>query len=457
MKLFDLQGKGTNFIAEILAGITAFLTMTYLLVDCPAIMADSGSVEQAVAYIAVCLTCFFGCVIMTFIANQPMIVGPSIGMTVFFTSSLMGELGYSYPQALVITLLGGLIFLILSITGLAGKIHAAIPGSLTHGVSGGIGIYIALLGFKNAGLLAVDEAGAWTLVNFSVKDIRLFTTLVMLAGLLLIGIFKKFGFHFAPLLGILSSGILYYIGGTQLDFFSWDSVKPHLGAINENFVPWASAALFKNLSVGVFKLFFDMKYDLKTALALVVTILVCALFNTMEASSVIFMTARNSGRLDDGGNFGDFKKCLLANSISSVSGSFLGSPMISVAPQSGIATAVDGKTGLATLTAGFLFLLALLFAPVASIVPSVVTACAMIYLGIILIGAVKDIDFGNIGESVPALIALIVIPFTSSIIDGLAVAFIAHTLINLVMFQFKSIKLFEFIITPLLALGYILI
>lgn len=462
MKIFDLQGKGTNFVAEILAGITTFVTMSYLLVECPAVLA-SGGVEQSSAYLSVCLACFIGSMLMGFIANQPFVVGPSLGMTVFFSSTLLTELHYTYTQALLITLFAGFIVLLFTLIGFQNAIFNAIPKSLKNGISAGLGIYMALVGFKNAGFLSADSNGQWSLINFSNINKQLWAVGLMFFGIVLIGLFKKFHFRLTTMLALLASGFVYYLGTVVLktanlkDLSLRDLIPiPHLGSFNgDAYALWGRKILFKNLSDGFASLFFSNSTTWKTVLAILLTVVVCSLFNSVESNGVIYVTARN--QLDENGHFGNLKKTMLASSISSSVSSCLGSPLLSVAPESSAGMAAEGKTGLTAVTAALLFLLASMFPAVSTLIPAVVTSCVMVFLGVTMLGAAKDIDFGDIAEGVPAIIAMILIPFTSSVIDGIAVGLIVHMALNLLTFKFKSVKIIEVAVALIFAASYFLI
>ena len=462
MKVFDLQGKGTNFVAEILAGITTFITMSYLLIECPAILA-SGGVDQGSAYLSVCLACFVGSLLTGFIANQPFVVGPSLGMTVFFSSTLLTELDYTYTQALLITLLAGLIVLLFTLIGFQNAIFNAIPKSLKNGIAAGLGLYMAMVGFKNAGFLSADSNGQWSLINFSSDNSPLWAVGLMFLGIVLIGLFKKFHFRLTTMLTLLASGLVYYLGTvvqktSNLSNLSLRALIPNvnLGSFNSQaYSLWGRNVLFKNLSDGFASLFFSNSTTLKTVLAVFLTVAVCSLFNSVESNGVIYVTARS--QLDENGHFGSLKKTMLASSVSSAVSSCLGSPLLSVAPESSAGMAAEGKTGLTAVTAALLFLLASMFPSVSTLIPSVVTSCVMVFLGITMLGAAKDIDFGDIAEGVPAIIAMTLIPFTSSVIDGIAVGLIIHMALNLLTFKFKSVKIIEVIVAVFFAASYFLI
>ena len=454
MNPFKLQDKNTNFLAEMIAGTTTFITMSYLLVQCPKLLAESG-VSEASAYLAVCIAAAAGCLAVGLLANQPFVLAPSLGMTVFFTSTLIVQMKYTYSQALALTLIGSLLYLVLTLTGGEKLIYGAIPMGVRRGVSTGLGIYIALIGFKNAGIITYASGGLWRLVDFSEPSKQLFTSVVMLSGILAAVFLQKTRVPFPNLFGILFSGVVYYILGMRHGYADLTDLSPDLGSVNgSQIASWASECLFKNCTTGLSGLFLGIRFDLKTFLSLFFVIVICALFNAAETSGVVYTTARSAGTLDDGGNFGELQKVSFANALSSIAASCFGAPMVTVTPESGAGTSVGGKTGLTAVTAGIFFLLAALFTPLVNVVPPVVTACALVLLGVSMMAAAKDIDFGESTEAIPALLAVMTITFTSSIIDGIAIGLIAHIALIAVSLKFQSLKIMELILCALFCIAY---
>ncbi len=453
MKLFDLQGNNTNIISEILAGITSFITMSYLLVQCPAILAGNN-VTASTAYIGMCIACFIGCLAMSLWAKQQFVIGPSVGLTAYFAAGLMTDMKYDYATALTVTFFAGVIYLVLSMAGVGGTLYSSLSGSMKNGISAGLGLYIAMIGLRNSGFLIGGDNGNWKVANLSVYDLKFFTVMVMFAGLIFIGILKRMNLPFPPLFGMIFSAILYYGGGKLLNIVDLSTLRPDFGGFNSNFGKWYSEAFLKNLTDGMIGLFSGMKADWKMILTLVITVLVCSLFNLTESEGVVYAIAKNHGKLDDNGNFGALKNTLASNAASSTLGTLFGCPMVSVAPESVSGICAQGKSGLTAVTAGVLFLLAAFFAPIATYIPSVVTACVMVYIGFTMLGAVKDIDCSDIGEGVPALLTIILIPLTSSIIEGIALGMVFHIIVNIFIFKLKAIKPFELIVALLFGMHY---
>ena len=456
MKVFDLQGNNTNFVSEILAGITSFVTMSYLLVQCPA-MLGGKSVATSTIYIGMCIACFIGCFFMGLWAKQPFVVGPSIGLTAYFSATLMTDLKYDYTEALAIAFFAGLIYVALALGGLGNMIFSALSGSMKNGISAGLGLYIAMIGLKNSGFLTGGEGGNWKIAEMSTYNLEFFTIMIMFAGLVFIGIFQRMGMPFPPLFGILASGALYYGGGKLLHLVDFSSLKPDFKGINDNFGTWYNEGFLRNLTHGMGGIFSGMRLDVKMILTLVITILVCTMFNATESAGVVYAIAKNHGKFDEHGNFGGLKNTIASNSAASAIGTLFGSPMVSVAPESTAGICAQGKSGLTAVTAGILFLLAAFFVPIITYIPATLTACVMVYIGFTMLGAVKEIDCGDIGEGVPALLTIVLITLTSSIIDGIAIGIIMHIVVNICLLKFKAIKPIEFVIAFLFGLHYFFI
>ncbi len=453
VNIFKLQEKNTNFLAEMIAGMTTFVTMSYLLVQCPKLLAEGG-VSEASAYLAICIASGISCIALGILSNQPFALAPSVGMTVFFSSTLVSEMGYSYAQALAITLMGSMIFLLLSLAGLQNALYGAIPKSVKNGVSAGLGIYIALIGLKNAGLFGSVSKGLWKLPDFSEFNETVFSVIVMVSGVLLTVLFKKFRIPVPVLLGIFSSGMIYYVLGVRKGYASPIDLSADTSGASDKLAKWAAESLAKDVTHGLAGVFKDFKFDLKTVFMLLLVVLVCAIFNSVESTGVIYATARNGGMLDGDGNFGDLKNTMFANAISSMVSSLCGAPMMTVAAESGAGMLVGGKTGLTAVTTGVFFLLAALFTPFVEIIPPVVTACAMVLLGMSMVSGAKDIDFGEYTEGLPAFVTIMIITFTSSVLDGIAIGIITHIATSLVSVKFKSLKLMEVALCALMVAAY---
>ncbi len=454
MKVFDLQGNNTNFITEVLAGFTSFFTVSYLLTVCPAIIGGRGVTTETI-YIGMCIACFLGCVIMGVWSKQPFIVAPSVGMTVYFSSALMTDMSLSYHEAMVITTVSGLFLILLTFTGIGSSVFNTLSGSMKNGISAGIGLYIAMVGLQNAGILVKSRTGIWQIGEMSYRKADVFPLIVLFVGLIVIGWCKRIGMPSPPFVGIAVSCLLVFTGGHIPKVRDLLSIRIRLGEFNPNFGTWYREGLLKNFTIGIGKLIGNTDHTLKAVLILLVSTLVCAVFNMTDSVGVTYAIAKNHGKFDDNGNFGGLKNTLRASSVSSFAGTMFGCPTLSIAPESVAGICTQGKSGLTAVIAGLLFLLASFFVPVANYIPPALTACVMIYIGFTMLGAVKEIDCGDIGEGIPALLTILLIPVTSSIVDGIALGILFHVLINLCIFKLKAIKPIEIAVAIFFGLNYL--
>ena len=454
MKLFDLQGNNTNFITEALAGFTSFFTVSYVLAVCPGLISGNGATTETV-YIGMCIACFLGCVIMGIWSKQPFIVAPSIGMTVYFSSALMTEMHLTYHEAMVVATISGLIFIALCFAGIGSSVFNTLSGSMKNGISAGIGLYIAMIGLQNAGILVRDKSNTWMIGELSYRKTDVFPIIVLFVGLIVIGICKRIGMPSPPFFGIMVSCLLVFTGGHIPHLRHLLSIRIRLGKLNPNFGTWYNEGLLRNITKGIMSLIKRPDITLKTALILLITAIVCAVFNMTDSVGVNYAIAKNHGKFDDKGNFGALKNTLMASSVSSFAGTMFGCPTLSIAPESVAGICTQGKSGMTSVTAGLLFLLAAFFVPVANYIPPALTACVMIYIGFTMLGAVKEIDCGDIGEGIPALLTILLIPVTSSIVDGIAFGILFHVLINACTFKFKAIKPIEVVVAFFFGLNYL--
>ena len=454
MKLFDLQGNGTNFITEVLAGFTSFFTVSYILTVCPALIGGRGVTTETV-YIGMCLACFVGCLIMGLWSNQPFLVVPSVGMTVYFSSALMTDLKLSYHEAMLIATVSGMFFIVLSFAGISGTVFNTLSGSMKNGISAGIGLYIAMVGLQNVGILVKDKSSIWMIGELSYKKTDIFPLIVFLIGLLVLGWCKKIGMPSPPFFAIAASCALVFTGGHIPKLRDLLSIRIRLGEFNPNYGTWYKEGLLKNLTIGIGSLKNRPDMTLKAALILLVTAVVCSVFNMTDTVGVTYAIAKNHGKLDGDGNFGALKNTLMASSVSSTFGTMFGCPTLSVAPESVAGICAQGKSGLTAATAGVLFLLASFFVPVANYIPPSLTASVMVYIGFTMLAAVKEIDCGDIGEGIPSLLTILLIPVTSSIVDGIALGMLLHVLINLCMMKVKAVNPIEIAIVIFFGANYL--
>lgn len=409
-RLFRLKDHCTTPAREMLAGFTAFLTLSYIIFVNPNILQAAGMNFEAV-FVATCLAGALGSLLMAFLANYPLAVAPGMAVNVYFTYVIVQKAGYSWETALGAVFLTGIIFLIITITPIRQWVIAAIPKNLVYALSAGIGIFIALLALKSAGLIDM-EPNAW----IHVGHIESLSSALFVVGLLLIVILDYFKILGALLISILVTTVLgFFLGlGHFYGIFSPPpSLKPTLGALQfQGLFHWHSLDVLFTLFLVVF---FDGTGTLLGLLHL----------PEMKAE------AANTKRLS---------RALLADSIVTIIGSWLGTASTSPFTESAAGIRMGGRTGLTALTIAFLFLIALFFAPLAKTIPIYAVTPALLYVGLSMTKNLLRIDWRNFSESLSALVTIIMIPISFSIASGLGLGILIYLLMKLITGKIKELN-----------------
>lgn len=399
-RTFGLAAHGTNVRTEVIAGFTTFLTMAYIIFVNPDILSAAGMPKEAV-FVATCLAAALGSAIMGLYANYPIALAPGMGLNAYFAFAVVGGMGFSWQQALGAVFISGILFIIVSLFRLREWIVNAIPRSLKFAISAGIGLFLAIIGLKNAGLIAAHPA---TLVTLG--DIHQPGVLLAVAGFLLIVALEQRKVPGAIIIGILA----VTIASALLGFSRIDGIVA---------APPSLAPVF-------------MRMDVAGALekGLLVVILTFFMVELFDASGTLVGVAHRAGLLDKDGKLPRLKKALLADSTAIVAGAGLGTSSTTAYIESAAGTAVGGRTGLTAVVVALLFLAALVFAPLAGAVPAYATAPALVYVAILMARGLAEIDWGDLTETSPAVITAITMPFTFSIAHGIAFGFIAYTVLK---------------------------
>ncbi len=447
-KLFRLKENGTNVRTEVVAGVTTFMTMAYILAVNPSILSASGMDAQAVL-IATALASFIGTMCMALLANYPFALAPGLGLNAYFAYTVCGSMGYSWQIALFAVFVEGLIFIVLSLTKVREAIFNAIPLQLKKGVSVGIGLFVAFIGLQNAGIVVNNDSTLVSIVDFTadfhtsgisalLAVIGIFIIAVLyvkqVKGAILIGIFATW------ILGILCQLTGLYVVTPDAGYYSlipaWSSFN--LGAISSIFGQCFKAD-FSSLRV------FDF-------VAIVCAFLFVDIFDTI---GTLIGCATKADMLDKDGKLPRIKEALLADAIATTAGAVLGTSTTTTFVESSAGVAEGGRTGLSSVVTGFLFLLAVFLSPIFITIPSFATAPALLFVGFLMISAVTEIDFNDYTEAVPAYLALIVMPLTYSISEGIAAGVISYVVINLVSGKVKKITPLMYVLAVLFICKFI--
>lgn len=433
-KLFKLKEHNTTVKTEIIAGVTTFFAMAYIIFVNPGFLSEAGMDFNAVM-MATCLAAALGTLLTAFLANVPFAQAPGMGLNAFFTYSVCFSMGYTWQNALAIVLLSGTIFFFISISPLRSKIIEAIPASLKSAISAGIGLFIALIGMLNVGIVTA---------NNNLLDLGAITggpALVALIGLVITAVLMAYKVKGALFLGIIITTIVGIPFGVttfpeSITFSGFSTLAPVFGKVfTEGF----------NGLLG---------HGVLALLTAIITFAICDCFDTV---GTLIGTAKAAKMLDENGNLPTGDKALIADAVATMAGAVLGTSTVTTFVESSTGISEGGRTGLTSFTVGILFVLAaFFFGPIAGIIPSAATAPALIIVGVLMLGNAADIDWKDIEVAVPCFLTIAIMPFAYAISDGIGFGFISYTLIKLARGKAKEVPVFLYVISILFIAQYIL-
>ncbi len=447
---FHLKENKTDVRTEIMAGITTFMTMAYILAVNPSILSATGMDGSAIL-IATALASFVGCLAMALMANYPFALAPGMGLNAYFAYTVVLGMGYSWQIALLAVFVEGLIFIVLSLTNVREAIFNSIPATLKLAVSGGIGLFIAFIGLQNAKLIVNSDSTLLTYQTFKGETFHSvgMGAILALLGVLITGILlvKKvkggilFGILITWVLGILSELVGLYVPNPDAGMYS---------VIPTSFVSFDFSAI--GLTFGqVFKADFGAIRVLEF-----ITVIFAFLFvDIFDTLGTLIGVATKADMLDKDGKLPRIKGALMADAVATTAGAVLGTSTTTTYVESASGVTEGGRTGLTAITTGILFLLAAVFSPLFLTIPSFATAPALIIVGFYMIANVVKINFEDPSEGIPAFLAIAAMPLAYSISEGIAIGVISYTLLNLVTGRSKKINWLMYVLTVLFILKYI--
>lgn len=457
-KLFQLKQNNTNVKTEVLAGITTFMTMAYILAVNPNIMADAGMDKQGVL-IATALASFAGCLFMALFSNYPFALAPGMGLNAYFAYTVClpkedGGLGFSWKLALFAVFCEGIIFIILSLVRVREAIFHAIPETLKSAISVGIGLYIALIGCINAKIVVKSDSTLITYQQFD-SDFHTvgITALLAIIGVILMAILLVYKVKGGILVGMLiiwGVGMICEVTGLYVP----DAAEGFY-SLFPDFSSGIGFDGFKNIVGQAFQVDFK-NVDILNFVIVLFALLFVDLFNTL---GTFIGVASKADMMDENGNMKGMKGALLADAMATSVGAVFGASTTTTYVESAAGVTEGGRTGLTTIVTGFLFLISILLSPVFLAIPSFATAPALIIVGFYMIGNVVSIPFDDMIEGIPAFLAIIAMPFAYSIAEGIAVGVISYTILVTVSGKRKEKKLSSlmYILSVLFILKYILL
>ena len=427
-KLFGFDPAKTTVRTEIVAGVTTFLTMSYILAVNPAMFGELDGMPIGSVFTSTALAAIVGCLAMAFIGKLPFGLAPGMGLNAFFVYSVCMGMGYSWQFALTAVLIEGLIFIVLTLTNVREAIVDAIPMSLRNAIGAGIGLFIAFIGLKSAGVVVVDGA---TLV--ALGDITSGSALLAFIGLIITGFLYARNVPGAILLGIFITMLI----GIPLGVTEFKGVVSVPESISPIFCKFEFDKIFSvDMLVVVFTFFFIDMFDTVGTLVGVCT---------------------KAKMLDEKGNIHRVKQAFMADSIATTVGAILGTSTTTTYVESAAGVAQGGRSGLTALIVGGCFVVALFFSPLFLSIPSAATAPALIIVGLLMMEQVKNIPFDDFSESIPAFVCMIMMPLTYSISNGILIGMITYVLMNMICGKFKKLSPAIYILAVLFILKYILI
>ena len=427
-KLFGFDPAKTTIRTEIVAGITTFLTMSYILAVNPTMFGELDGMPIGSVFTSTALAAIVGCLAMAFIGKLPFGLAPGMGLNAFFVYSVCMGMGYSWQFALTAVLIEGLIFIVLTLTNVREAIVDAIPMSLRNAIGAGIGLFIAFIGLKSAGVVVADGA---TLV--ALGDITSGSALLAFIGLIITGFLYARNVPGAILLGIIITMLI----GIPLGVTEFKGVVSVPESISPIFCQFEFDKIFSvDMLVVVFTFFFIDMFDTVGTLVGVCT---------------------KAKMLDEKGNIHRVKQAFMADSIATTVGAILGTSTTTTYVESAAGVAQGGRSGLTALIVGGCFVVALFFSPLFLSIPSAATAPALIIVGLLMMEQAKNIPYDDFSESIPAFVCMIMMPLTYSISNGILIGMITYVLMNMICGKFKKLSPAIYILAVLFILKYILI
>ena len=449
-KVFKLKENGTNVKTEVMAGVTTFMTMAYILAVNPSILSVAG-MDSTAALLATAIASFIGTAAMAMMANLPFALSAGMGLNAYLAYTVCGSMGYSWQVALLAVFVEGLIFVVLSLTNVREAIFNAIPLTLKRGVSVGIGLFIAFIGLQNAGL-CVDSATLVTITSFTTN----FNTHGICALLAVIGLLITAALHIknvkgSILIGIIATwalGIVCQLVGLYVP----DAAAGFYSVIPTAFI----SADFTKLG-ETFGQCFSVDFSVVKPLEFVVVILAFLFVDIFDTLGTLIGVATKADMLDKDGKLPAIKPALMADAIGTTAGAILGTSTVTTFVESASGVSAGGRTGLTAMVTGGLFLLSTLFAPLFTTIPSFATAPALIMGGFLMVSSVTEISFrdDNLTEAIPAYLTILAMPLFYSISEGICLGIISYVVLNVLTGKAKKVTPLMYILALLFVLKYI--
>ena len=422
-KFFKISENGSSVRTEVLAGLTTFLTMSYIIVVNPSILSEAG-MEYGAVFVATCIAAAIGCMMMGLIANYPIALAPGMGLNAYFTYAVVKGMGVPWQVALGAVFVSGLLFVALSFMKIREAIVNALPMSLKMSITAGIGLFLALIALKNAGIVVANPA---TYVGLG--DVREPAALLAFVGFFMIVVLDYYRVRGAIIISILAVTLI----SAALGMSQFHGIVGAMPSLAPTFMQMDFKDLFTAGMVGVIFVFFFV--------------------DLFDSTGTLVGVSHRAGLLVNG-KLPRLKKALFADSTAIVAGAALGTSSTTAYIASASGVSAGGRTGLTAVVVGVLFIACLWFSPLAASVPAYATAPALLYVGVLMIRGLAEIDWNDITEAAPAFLTAVFMPFSFSIADGIAMGFISYAVIKLACGKAKDVPYMVWIIAVLWALKF---
>ena len=472
-KIFKLKENNTTAKTEIIAGLTTFMTMAYIIALNPNLLTGFGKDTMPElwngVFLATCIASAIGTIVMAFLANKPFAMAPGMGLNSFFAvvvTNIVALTGMTYvasfQSALCIVLIEGIVFLVLSVLNIREKIVDAIPLGVRLGIAPAIGLMLLNIGVgSNAGVYSENGGPFYAMRDFfgaltpslaktnmgSGYSAMVLSVVTMFVGLFAIVVLAQRGVKGAVLLGMLIASIIYWAG--EAIFLG---TNPFASLATASFVPafgdMASTTLFKFNFQGFAQIGWF------TAITLIVTFCIIDMFDTI---GTLVGTASRAGMLDKNGKMPNMKQALLSDAVGTVAGSLTGTSTVTTFVESASGVEAGGRTGLTALTTGIMFLACIFIAPIAGIIPAAATSSALIYVGVLMVAGLKNVDFDDICQALPVALMMIAMPISGSIGHGIGLALISYTIMKVFTGKAKDVSVLTYIISAIFLLKFFLV
>jgi AGZA family xanthine/uracil permease-like MFS transporter len=423
-KVFRLKDHGTNVSTEVIAGFTTFMTMAYILIVNPLILGDAG-LDMGRVFTATAISSLVGTLIMGLLANLPFALAPGMGLNAFFAYTVVIGMGKSPEFALTAVFLEGIIFILLSFVNVREAIINSIPRNIKSAISVGIGLFIAFIGLQNAGVIV----GGATLVGLG--DITSGSALLALIGLLIAGALLAFKVKGALFIAIIATTIVGYPMGI--------TTFPD-----------------KLISMPAAPYFFDFVWNEIFTFDMFTVLFVFLFVDIFDTVGTLVGVSTKAGMLDKDGKVPKAKQALIADAVATTIGAALGTSTVTTYVESASGVAEGGRTGLTSVVTAGMFAVALLFSPLFIMIPSAATAPALILVGLFMMSPIKDINFDDFTEAIPAFLTFLMMPLTYSISDGIVFGIISYVLLNMLTLKFKDVTILTYILAVLFVLKFLI-